>query len=190
MTKRNNHKEKTMIYDYKITTGTGEVLDLADYKGKVVLIVNTATGCGFTPQYSELSHWYNEYHDKGLEIVDIPCNQFGHQAPGTDEEIHAFCTSNYNTPFRQMRKSDVNGENELPLYTYLKSEKGFAGFDEHPFKDLLEKTFAGQDPDWDKKPDIKWNFTKFVIDRAGNVVARFEPTAYMGDVEDCIVALL
>ncbi len=188
--KNNNHKEKTMIYDYKLITGTGEVFDLANCKGKVVLIVNTATGCGFTPQYAELTQWYNEYHDKGLEIVDIPCDQFGHQAPGTDDEIHAFCTSNYNTPFRQMKKSDVNGNNELPLYTYLKSQKGFEGFNEHPFRDLLEKTFAAQDPDWAKKPDIKWNFTKFVIDREGKVVARFEPTAYMGDVEDCFAALL
>lgn len=179
-----------MIYDYKLTTGTGDVIDLADYKGKVILIVNTATGCGFTSQYSELAQWYNDYHDKGLEIVDIPCNQFGRQAPGTDEEIHAFCTLNYKTPYKQMKKSDVNGENALPLYDFLKSQKGFEGFNEHPFKDLLEKEFAKQDPEWDKKPDIKWNFTKFIIDRKGNVVARFEPTAYMGDVEDCIVALL
>ena len=179
-----------MIYDYKITTGTGDVLDLADYRGKVVMVVNTATGCGFTPQYSDLVRIYNEHHDKGLEIVDIPCNQFGRQTPGTDEEIHKFCTTNYNTPFPQMRKSDVNGQNELPLYTSLKSQKGFGGFDEHPFKESLEKLFAKEDPEWDKKPDIKWNFTKFIIDRNGQVVARFEPTAYMGDVEDCIEALL
>ena len=154
------------------------------------LIVNTATGCGFTPQYAELVQMYNDLHTKGLEIVDIPCNQFGKQAPGSDDEIHTFCALNYNTPFTQMRKSEVNGENELPLYTYLKSQKGFAGFDEHPFKDLLEKEFAKADPDWARKPDIKWNFTKFVIDRNGAVVARFEPTAEMGDVEDCVKALL
>ena len=124
------------------------------------------------------------------EILDIPCNQFGAQAPGTDAEIHNFCTLHYNTPFPQMRKSDVNGENQLPLYAYLKSQKGFEGFGEHPFKDLLEKKFAEQDPDWAKTPDIKWNFTKFVVDREGNVVARFEPTADMGEVEDCIKALL
>jgi glutathione peroxidase len=179
-----------MIYDYKLTTGDGAILDLADFRGKVIMIVNTATGCGFTSQYSDLVQIYNNHHDKGFEILDIPCNQFGRQAPGTDEEIHNFCTLNYHTPFPQMKKSDVNGDNALPLYTYLKSQQGFKGFDEHPFKDLLEKTFAQQDPDWASKPDIKWNFTKFIIDRQGNVVSRFEPTAYMGNVEDCIVSLL
>ena len=179
-----------MIYDYKLTTGQGDILDLAEFKGKVVMIVNTATGCGFTPQYSDLVEMYGEYHDKGLEIVDIPCNQFGKQAPGSDEEIRKFCATNYKTPFLQMKKSDVNGENELPLYTYLKSQKGFSGFDEHPFKDLLEKTFAKENPNWADTPDIKWNFTKFIIDREGNVVARFEPTAYMGDVAECIAGLL
>ena len=183
--------EKTpTIYDFKLTTGEGAILDLADYKGKVVLIVNTATGCGFTSQYSELARMYRDCHEKGLEIVDIPCNQFGAQAPGTDAEIHEFCTLHYNTPFPQMRKSDVNGKNQLPLYAYLKSQKGFEGFGEHPFRDLLEKKFAEQDPDWAKTPDIKWNFTKFVVDRKGNVVARFEPTADMGEVEDCIKSLL
>ena len=179
-----------MIYDYKLTTGKGEVLDLAACKGKVLLIVNTATGCGFTPQYAELVQMYNDYHEKGLEIIDIPCNQFGGQAPGTDGEIHDFCTLNYKTPFPQMKKSDVNGANELPLYTYLKSQKGFEGFGEHQFKDLLEKKFAAEDPEWASKPSIKWNFTKFVVDRAGNVVARFEPTADMADVEECVKALL
>ena len=179
-----------MIYDYKLTTGTGDVIDLADYKGKVILIVNTATGCGFTSQYSELAQWYNDYHDKGLESLDIPCNQFGAQAPGSDEEIHEFCTMHFNTTFPQMKKSDVNGENELPLYTYLKSQKGFEGFGEHEYKALLEKMFSEADPDWASKPDIKWNFTKFIIDREGNVVARFEPTADMAEVGECIKALL
>ena len=133
---------------------------------------------------------YTKYHEKGLEIVDVPCNQFGGQAPGTDDEIHEFCTLHYNTTFPQMAKADVNGENELPLYTYLKSQKGFEGFQEHEFKALLEKMFAEADPEWDKKPDIKWNFTKFIIDREGNVVARFEPTADVKDVEDCITSLL
>ena len=179
-----------MIYDYKVTTGKGEILDLADYRGKVVMVVNTATGCGFTPQYAPIEQLYKDYHDKGLEILDIPCNQFGGQAPGTDEEIHEFCTMHFNTTFPQMRKSDVNGENELPLYTYLKSQKGFEGFDEHPCRKLLDEKFSKADPDWAAKPDIKWNFTKFVIDRAGNVVARFEPTADMAEVEKCIRKLL
>ena len=179
-----------MIYDYTLKTGTGEELNLADYKGKVVMVVNTATGCGFTPQYAPIEEMYTKYHEKGLEIVDIPCNQFGGQAPGTDDAIHEFCTLHYNTTFPQMAKADVNGENELPLYTYLKSQKGFEGFQEHEFKALLEKMFAEADPEWDKKPDIKWNFTKFIIDREGNVVARFEPTADIKDVEACITSLL
>ena len=182
--------EKIMIYDFTITTGKGESLNLSDYKGKVIMVVNTATGCGFTPQYEPIEQMYRDYHDQGLEILDIPCNQFGKQAPGTDEEIHEFCTLHYNTTFPQMKKSDVNGENELPLYTYLKSEKGFEGFDEHKYKELLEKKFAAEDPDWDKKSDIKWNFTKFIIDRDGKVVARFEPTADMAAVEECVKTLL
>jgi glutathione peroxidase len=179
-----------MIYDYTLKTGNGEELNLSDYKGKVVMVVNTATGCGFTPQYAPIEEMYTKYHEQGLEIVDIPCNQFGAQAPGTDEEIHEFCTLHYNTTFPQMAKSDVNGENELPLYTYLKSQKGFEGFQEHEFKALLEKMFSEADPDWASKPDIKWNFTKFIIDREGNVVARFEPTAPVADVEACITSLL
>ena len=179
-----------MIYDYSVKTGKGEVVDLADYRGRVIMVVNTATGCGFTPQYAPIEELYKKYHDCGLEILDIPCNQFGGQAPGSDDEIHDFCTVHYNTTFPQMKKSDVNGENELPLYTYLKSEKGFEGFNEHPYKALLEGMFAQADPDWDKKPDIKWNFTKFIIDREGKVAARFEPTADMEKVEECIKALL
>ena len=179
-----------MIYDYTLKTGNGGELNLADYKGKVVMVVNTATGCGFTPQYAPIEEMYTKFHDQGLEIVDIPCNQFGGQAPGTDEEIHEFCTLHYNTTFPQMAKADVNGANELPLYTYLKSQKGFEGFQEHEFKALLEKMFSEADPDWASKPDIKWNFTKFIIDRDGNVVARFEPTAPVADVEACIASLL
>ena len=179
-----------MIYDFKITTGKGELLDLADYRGKVIMVVNTATGCGFTPQYEPIEQLYKDYHDKGLEILDIPCNQFGAQAPGTDDEIREFCTLHYNTTFPQMKKADVNGENELPLYAYLKSQKGFEGFSEHKYKTILENKLATEDPEWDRKPDIKWNFTKFVIDRKGTVVARFEPTADMREVEACVKALL
>ncbi|MBQ3776186.1 MAG: glutathione peroxidase [Ruminobacter sp.] len=179
-----------MIYDYVITTGKGDKLNLNDYRGRVIMIVNTATGCGFTSQYEPIEQLYRNYHEKGLEILDIPCNQFGGQAPGTDDEIHEFCTLHFNTTFPQMKKADVNGPDELPLYTYLKSQKGFAGFDEHKLKPLLEKMLAEADPEWDKKSDIKWNFTKFVIDRNGQVVARFEPTADMSDVEDFIRSLI
>ena len=179
-----------MIYDFTITTGNGEELRLSDYKGKVILIVNTATECGFTPQYAPMEKLYEDYHDKGLEILDIPCNQFGGQAPGTDKEIHEFCTLHFNTTFPQMKKADVNGTNELPLYTYLKSEKGFEGLEEHPLRSVLEDMFNKADPDWAKKPDIKWNFTKFVVDREGKVVARFEPTADIEKVEACIKELI
>ena len=183
-------EETNMFYDHEVTTRKGEKLSLSEYKGKVVLIVNTATGCGFTPQYEPIEKLYREYHDKGLEILDIPCNQFGAQAPGTDDEIHEFCTLHYNTTFPQMKKSDVNGENELPLYTFLKAQKGFEGFDDHELKSVLENMLGAADPDWASKPDIKWNFTKFVVDREGNVVARFEPTADMAKVEECIKSLL
>ena len=178
------------FYDYSVTDRKGNEVSMKNFEGKVVLVVNTATGCGFTPHYAPIEEMYEKYHDQGFEVLDIPCNQFGHQTPGTDEEIAEFCTMNYKTQFPQMHKSDVNGENELPLYTWLKSHKGFEGFGPHQYKDLLEQMFAKADPDWDKKPDIKWNFTKFVIDRDGNVAARFEPTADMAEVEACVRALL
>ena len=125
---------------------------------------------------------YEKYHDQGLEVLDIPCNQFAGQTPGTDEEIHEFCTLHYNTHFPQMKKSDVNGENELPLYTYLKSQQGFKGFGMSPAGIAMSAMCKKNDKDYKKNPDIKWNFTKFVVDREGNVVARFEPTAKMEDV--------
>ena len=178
------------IYDYSIPKPNGEELKLADLKGKVLLIVNTATGCGFTPQYEAIEALYEQYHDKGLEIIDIPCNQFGHQTPGTDAEVHEFCQLHYNTKFPQMKKSDVNGANELPLYAFLKSEKGFAGFGEHKLASLLSEMLAKADPYWDKNPDIKWNFTKFLVNRDGVVVERFEPTADMKEVEAKIIKLL
>ena len=179
------------IYDFTLTTGKGQQLSLADYRGRVILVVNTATGCGFTPQYAPIEQLYKDYHAQGLEILDIPCNQFGAQAPGTDEEIHEFCTLHFNTTFPQMKKACVNGPDELPLYTYLKSQKGFEGFDtSDKMGRLLDGILRKQDADYDKKPDIKWNFTKFVIDREGNVVARFEPMADMALVEDCIRKLL
>lgn len=111
------------IYDYTVKARKGETLDMADLKGKVVLIVNTATGCGFTPQYEGLEKLYDKYHDQGLEILDFPCNQFGHQAPGDEEEIHEFCTMKYQTTFDQLAKINVNGDEEEPLYTYLKEQQ-------------------------------------------------------------------
>ena len=178
------------IYDYVIKNGKGEDVAMRDYEGKVLLIVNTATGCGFTPQYEAIETMYEKYHDKGLEIIDIPCNQFAGQAPETDEEIHQFCTLKYNTQFPQMKKSDVNGENELPLYTYLKSQQGFKGFGKGPMALAMSAMLRKIDKNYKNNPDIKWNFTKFVTDRQGNVVARFEPTEDMKKVEACVAALL
>ena len=176
-----------MFYDYKVTKRNGEELDLSTLKGKVVMVVNTATGCGFTPQYAPIEEMYKKYHDQGLEILDIPCNQFGKQAPGSDDEIHEFCQLHYNTTFEQMKKSDVNGENELPLYTFLKSQKGFEGFGKGKMATLLKFTNVGKKK---SDPSIRWNFTKFIIDREGNVVARFEPTIDMAVVEEFVKSLL
>ena len=177
------------FYDYSVTDPKGNEVSMNQFAGKVVLVVNTATGCGFTPHYKDLESMWEKFHDQGLEIVDVPCNQFAGQTPGTDDEIHEFCTLKYNTQFPQMKKSDVNGENELPLYTFLKSQKGFEGF-HGPAGLMLSGVVKKFHPDYKETPDIKWNFTKFVVDRQGNVVARFEPTADMAEVEACVKALL
>ena len=176
--------------DYKVADTKGGEKDLKDFEGKVVLVVNTATGCGFTPQYKELEEMYEAFHDKGLEILDIPCNQFAGQTPGTDEEIHEFCTLNYNTQFPQMKKVDVNGETQIPLYRFLKEQQGFKGFGEGKMADLLRDMLPKIDPDYEKNPEIKWNFTKFLVDRKGNVIARFEPTADMAEVRKAVEAAL
>ncbi len=178
------------FYDYAVKNTDGEDVSMKTFEGKVVLVVNTATGCGFTPQYKDLESMYEEFHDQGLEILDIPCNQFAGQTPGTDEEIHEFCTLKYKTQFEQMKKSEVNGANELALYTFLKEEKGFEGFGSSPAALAMSVMLKKIDRDYKSNPDIKWNFTKFVVDRQGNVVARFEPTADMKKVKECIKALL
>ena len=175
------------IYDYTLPRPDGSSVSLADFKGKVLLIVNTATGCGFTPHYEPLEKMYETYHDQGLEIIDVPCNQFREQAPGTDEEIHQFCTLKYNTQFPQYKKSDVNGEGALPLYGWLKEQKGFEGFGKGPVA-LMMSQMLKKIPK--ENPDIRWNFTKFLVDREGKVVARFEPTADMKKVEEAVAALL
>ncbi len=178
------------IYDYSVFTPQGEEISLQSYEGKVLLIVNTATGCGFTPHYKDLEAIYEQYHDKGLEIIDVPCNQFAGQTPGTDEEIHTFCTLKYNTQFPQMKKSDVNGENALPLYGYLKSQQGFQGFGKGPVALAMSAMLKKIDKDYKNNPDIKWNFTKFLVDRQGNVVARFEPSESMKNVEKAVAKLV
>ena len=178
------------FYNYSVMNTKGEEISMSSYEGKVVLVVNTATGCGFTPHYKDLEDMYEKYHEKGLEIVDVPCNQFAGQTPGTDEEIHQFCTLKYNTQFPQMKKSDVNGENAIPLFRYLKSQKGFEGFGKGPAALMMGAMLKKIDKDYKNNPEIKWNFTKFVVDRSGNVVARFEPTADMKKVDACVASLL
>ena len=154
-------------YDFNVKTQDGNEVSLEEYKGKVLLVVNTATGCGFTPQYDELQDIYDEFKDKGLEILDFPCNQFGEQAPGDDEEIHSFCTGRYGITFPQFSEVDVNGENADPLFVYLKAQQG---------------GFLGD--------DIKWNFTKFLVSRDGTVVDRYAPVTKPERIEEDILKLL
>lgn len=160
---------QTSIYDFTVKDQNGKDVKLSEFKGKYLLIVNTATQCGFTKQYAEMQHMYNKFMDEGFVILDFPCNQFGEQAPGSDAEIHNFCTQQFNITFPQFKKIDVNGENALPLFTWLKAQKGYEGAD---------------------NSDIQWNFTKFVIDKNGKVVKRFEPTTDMYDVQEFIYRLM
>ncbi|MEG0564054.1 glutathione peroxidase, partial [Anaerorhabdus sp.] len=153
----------------------------------VLLIVNTATKCGFTPQYKELEELYEKYKDYGFEILDFPCNQFGEQAPGTIEEINEFCALHFNTKFERFAKINVNGEHAIPLYKELVKEKGFNGFNpNHKLTPVLEEKLSKQDPNYKQDPSIKWNFTKFLIDAEGTVIERFEPTEDMKVVEEYI----
>ena len=178
------------VYDYTVKDRKGRDVALSDYKGKALLIVNTATGCGFTPQYKELQEIYDANHDKGLEILDFPCNQFGNQAPGTAEEIHTFCTGRFGITFPQMAKIDVNGPGAIPLYQYLRSQAAFGGFDSSDLGKLLDDMLSKADPDYKSKDDIKWNFTKFLIGRDGTVLERFEPTESMDTVREKVEAAL
>ena len=179
---------QTDIYDFKVKDDSGKEVSLSDYRGKVLLIVNTATRCGFTPQYKELEVLYEKYHGEGLEILDFPCNQFGQQAPGTIEEIHQFCTANFDIRFPQFDKIDVNGELAHPLYVWLKAEKGFGGFDlNDKVGKMMDAMLRKQDADYDKKSDIKWNFTKFLVGRDGKVLKRYEPTDKMSDIEADVI---
>ena len=170
------------VYDFTVKTRKGEDVNLSDYKGKALLIVNTATGCGFTPQYKELQEIYDAHKDDGLEILDFPCNQFADQAPGTDEEIHAFCTGRFGITFPQFAKIDVNGENAIPLYKWLEENTTFEGFN-GPAGLMLSAVVKKNDKDYKKNGNIKWNFTKFLIDRDGNIVSRMEPTLSMDKVK-------
>lgn len=178
------------FYDLKVEAADGSMVSMEDFRGKVVLVVNTATGCGFTPHYEPIEKMYEKYHEQGFEVVDVPCNQFAGQAPESDEEIHQFCQLKYNTQFPQMKKSDVNGENAIELFRYLKEQKGFEGFGKGPKALAMGAMMKKFDKDYKNNPDIKWNFTKFVVDREGNVVARFEPTEDMKKVEACVASLM
>ena len=178
------------IYDLKVTAADGSEVSLSDYQGKVIMVVNTATGCGFTPHYEPIEKMYEDFHEKGFEVIDVPCNQFAGQTPGTDEEIHDFCTLKYHTQFPQMKKSDVNGENAIELFKYLKSQKGFEGFGKGPKALAMGMLLKTIDKNYKNNPEIKWNFTKFIIDRKGEVVARFEPTTDMKTVRECVEKLV
>ncbi len=180
---QNTEKIMKTVYDFSLKDKQGKDVSLAQYKGKVLLIVNTATGCGFTPQYEDLEAMYHRLKDQGLEILDIPCNQFGHQAPGSDEEIKEFCTVKFGADFPQFKKSDVNGANELPLYTWLKEQKGCKGGYDEKLAAVMEKLYNEANAEPRKKDDIQWNFTKFLVDRNGKVIERFEPTTDMKQVE-------
>ena len=171
------------IYDFTVKAQDGSDISLADYKGKVLLIVNTATGCGFTPQYDELQDIYEEHQKDGLEILDFPCNQFANQAPGSDEEIHDFCTGRYGITFPQFSKIDVNGENAIPLYKWLTENTTFEGFDKNPMGVMLTQMLKLKDKNFKDSSDVKWNFTKFLIDREGNIAARFEPMTNLKKVK-------
>lgn len=177
------------IYDYSVKDRMGNDIPLSNYRGKVLVIVNTATGCGFTPQYKGLEELYQKYHEQGLEILDFPCNQFGHQAPGSDDEIHEFCTAKYNTTFNQFKKIEVNGEKEEPVYTELKEsakEDIINGVKNKMAMKAVEKISTS----YKKEGDIKWNFTKFIVDRNGNVVARYSPIEEPLTMEEKIKELL
>ena len=178
------------VYDFTVKDRKGNDVSLDKYMGKVLLIVNTATGCGFTPHYEPLEAMYKELKDQGFEILDFPCNQFANQAPGSDDEIQQFCTVKFGTEFPRFAKIDVNGETADPLFAYLATEKPFEGFGKGLKNAALNKFAASNNKKYGDKAYIKWNFTKFLIDREGNVIARFEPTEDMDAVKAAVIDAL
>ena len=178
------------IYDFKTLSNRGKEVNLSDYQGQVILIVNTASKCGFTPQYDGLEALYQKYAPKGFVVIGFPCDQFGHQEPGSNEEIEEFCRLNHGVTFPLMAKSDVNGENANEVFKWLYSEKPFAGFGDSDTGIFMDGMLSRNDPDYASNPDIKWNFTKFLIDRKGRVVARFEPVVTPEQIVPEIEALL
>ena len=178
------------VYDFTVKDRAGSEVSLGEYQGKVLLIVNTATGCGFTPHYEPLEAMYKDLRDKGFEILDFPCNQFANQAPGDESEIHQFCTLKFGTEFPQFAKIEVNGEGADPLFAYLATEKPFGGFGKGIKNAALNKFADMNNKKFGDKAYIKWNFTKFLVDRTGKVIARFEPTVDMADVRKAVEELL
>lgn len=179
------------VYDFSVKDRKGKNVSLKEYANEVLLIVNTATKCGFTPQYEELEKLYEKYHAQGFEVLDFPCNQFGAQAPGTDESIHQFCKLNYGTEFPRFKKVKVNGADAEPLYVFLKEQKTFAGFNpEHELTPVLEEILSKETLDYKETSDIKWNFTKFLVNKRGQVIARFEPTESISNIAKQIEELL
>lgn len=178
------------IYDFTVKAQDGKDVPLSNYKGKVLLIVNTAIACGFTPQYSDLQKLYDNYKDTGFEILDFPCNQFAEQAPGTDGEIHSFCTGRFGITFPQFSKVEVIGNNAIPLYKWLSESTKFIGFDASPLGEVLDNLLIKIDPDYKNNSAIKWNFTKFLIDRNGNIISRFEPTFSLSKIDTRIKEIL
>ena len=178
------------VYDFTVKDRKGNEVNLSAYEGKVLLIVNTATGCGFTPHYEPLEQMYREYKEQGFEILDFPCNQFANQAPGNDDEIHEFCTVKFGTEFPQFAKIDVNGETADPLFAFLATEKPFAGFGKGLKNAALEKFANMNNKAFGEKAYIKWNFTKFLVNRQGQVIARFEPTVDMKAVKEAVAEQL
>lgn len=177
------------IYDFTVKMQNGEDVSLSSFQGKVLLVVNTATGCGFTPQYTELQEMYEEFKEQGFEILDFPCNQFANQTPGTDEEVHDFCTGRYGITLPQYSKIDVNGDNAIPLYQWITSNTKFEGFD-GAMGLILRPVVKKMDKDYKNNGNIKWNFTKILIDREGNIVARYEPTADIKKIRAKVEELL
>ncbi len=178
------------VYDFTVKDRNGSEVSLSDYSGKVLLIVNTATGCGFTPHYEPLEEMYRDLKDKGFEILDFPCNQFANQAPGSADEIHQFCTLKFGADFPQFAKIDVNGENADPLFVHLATEKPFVSFGKGLKSAALSTFTKANNKAFGDKAYIKWNFTKFLVDREGKVIARFEPTTDMKEVRKAVEDLL
>jgi len=175
------------IYDFKVKANNGEEVPLEIYRGKVLLIVNTASKCGFTPQYAGLEALYKEYNGRGFEVLAFPSNQFAQQEPGDNEEIKQFCSLNYEVTFPLFEKGDVRGETAQPLFKYLTGQSSFKGFDpEHPITAKLNEVLQANFPEFLEGDSIKWNFTKFLIDRKGNVVRRLEPTSEPAAMKETI----